>query len=80
MRQIEGMDERLADIGIDMAGQRPEPGFHRIDAFANSGEARAMDHALDRTQLFLHDMTILVHDGDRRRQITERDVIATKRL
>src|SRR3546814_2402545 len=32
VRQIERMDERLADIGVHMPGQRTEPGFDRIDA------------------------------------------------
>ena len=53
MGEIEGVHERLAHIGIDVAGQAAEPGFDRIDALADGGEARAMDDALDRPQLFV---------------------------
>jgi hypothetical protein len=33
------MDQRLADIGIDMARQTAEPSFHGVEAFADRGKA-----------------------------------------
>jgi hypothetical protein len=30
VRDVEGRDRRLTDIGVGVAGQRPEPGFHPL--------------------------------------------------
>ena len=33
VREVQGRDRRLADIGVDVAGQRAEPGLDRVHAF-----------------------------------------------
>ena len=65
------MDQRLADIGIGMAGQRRESGLDRIDAFATNGEAEPVDDTLDRADLGLDRGTIAIIGsvaGDRGRK------------
>src|SRR5690606_15553402 len=64
MREIQRMDERLADIGVDMTWERPEPGFDRIDALTDAGEAESVDDALDRADLLVCPMTIRVRNRD----------------
>src|SRR5690606_11279833 len=80
MCEIERMDERLTDIGIDLPRQRAEPGFKRVHSLANAGETEAIDDALDSTDLFLDAAAVGVHYRDCRCQIAERDMIAAKRL
>ena len=78
--EVERMDDRLADIGVDMAGQRAEPGFDRVYALADGGEAETVDDALDRADLFIRPGAIRVRHGDRRRKVAEGNVIAAERL
>ena len=47
MGEVEGMDQRLAHIGIGLAGQRRQPRFDRVDALALRREAEAIDDPLD---------------------------------
>ena len=70
------MDERLADIGVDMAGQRAEPGLDRVHALADAGEAEPVDDPLDRADLLLDPGAVGIGDGDRRGQIAEGDMPA----
>ena len=70
------MDQRLADIGVDMAGQAAEPGLHRIDAFAQAGEAQAVDDPFDGTDLLVRTMAIGVRNRDGRGEIAEGDMVA----
>ena len=65
MREIERRDRRLADIGVDMAGQRPEPGLDRVDALDHAGEVASLDDLLDQPQLLVGDADIVVPDRDR---------------
>ena len=74
------MDQRLPDIGIDMAGQRSEPGLHRVDALADAGEAQTVDDPLDDADLFPGASPIGIADGDGRCIIAESDMVAAKRL
>ena len=41
------MHQRLADIGVDVAGQGRQPGLEGIDGLADAGEPEAVDDALD---------------------------------
>src|SRR3546814_7508437 len=74
------MDEGLADIGIDLPGERAEPVLDRVDALADAGEAEPVDDALDSADLVLDAAAVLIGDGERRRQITEGDMVATQCL
>ena len=66
VREIERRDRRLADIGVDMAGQRPEPGLHRIDALRHAGEVASLNDLLDQPQFLVGDTRIVVPDRYRR--------------
>ena len=55
VREVEGRDRRLADIGIDMAGQAAEPGFERVDGLAHAGEVATLDGLLDEAQPLVGD-------------------------
>ena len=64
MGEIERGNGRLADIGVDMSGQGPEPGFDRIHAFSNHREIAALDDLLDQAELFRRKACIFVPYGD----------------
>ena len=56
MRQVEGRDRRLADIGVDMARQAAEPCLDRVDRLAHAGEVAALDGLLDEPKTLLGDV------------------------
>src|SRR3546814_1177817 len=80
MRKVQGMDQWLPDIGIDMAGQAQQPGFDRVHAFADAGEPQSVDDPLDDADLFVRTYTILVADRDGGGVVAERNMVAAKRL
>ena len=45
--EIESLDRRLANVGIDVSRQASEPGFHRVDGLADAGEVAALNGFLD---------------------------------
>ena len=61
VREIERRDRRLAHIGVDVAGQRSEPGLDRIDAFGHAGEIAALDDLLDQPELLVGDAASSSH-------------------
>src|SRR3546814_15983724 len=67
--ESEGGDRGLADIGIDMAGEAPEPGLERVDAFDRAGEVAALDDFLDEPELLGRERRIAIPDGDGRGDI-----------
>src|SRR3546814_12378845 len=48
VREVERMDDRLADVRANMAGQARQPRLDGADALANASEAEPVDDALDR--------------------------------
>ena len=78
--EIQGVDRRLPDIGVDMAGQRAEPGVDRVDRLGHGGEVAALDDLLDHPQLFSCDARVLVPDGDSRRHIGLARIVGTQLL
>ena len=60
--EIERRDRRLADIGVDMAGQATEPGLDRVDALGDAGEVAALDDFLDQPQLLVGHARIVIPD------------------
>ena len=59
-REIERRDRRLSDIGIGVAGQRPQPGLHRVDALRHAGEVASLNDFLDQPQLLIGDTGVVV--------------------
>ena len=55
VREVERRDRRLADIGVDVAGERSEPRLDGVDALAHAGEVAALDGLLDQTQALVGD-------------------------
>src|SRR3546814_3839161 len=51
MRQVQGADRRLPDIGVDMAGQAAHPRLDRVDALGDAGEVPALNDLLDQPEL-----------------------------
>ncbi len=60
VREIERGDRRLADVGVGVAGQRPQPGLHRIDTLRHAGEVASLNDFLDLAQLLVGDAGIVV--------------------
>src|SRR3546814_14324589 len=73
--EIERRNGRLADIGIDMAGEAPKPGLDPVHALDGAGEVAALDDLLGEPQLFGRDGGILVPDGERRGHIDRKSVV-----
>src|SRR3546814_15963995 len=69
--EIEGGNRRLADIGIDMARETPEPGFERVHAFDRAGEVAALDDILDEPELLGGERRIAIPYGDPRGYISD---------
>src|SRR3546814_11782854 len=80
VREVQGVDERLADVGVDMAWQAAEPGLDRVHRLADGGEAAAVDDALHRADLLGGTRAALVPDRDRSRQLAERDMVTAQLL
>ena len=51
--EIEGVHDRLAHIGVGVAGQAAEPGLDRVQGLADGDEAAPVDDALDGQQLIV---------------------------
>src|SRR3546814_9665978 len=47
VREVHGVDERLADVGVDMAWQAAAPGLDRVPRLADGGDARSEQHTAD---------------------------------
>src|SRR3546814_14225745 len=72
VREVQGVDERLADVGVDMAWQAAEPGLDRVHRLADGGEAAAVDDALHRADLLGGTRAALVPDQIGRASCRER--------
>ena len=73
--EVERRDRRLADIGVDVAGETAEPCLDRIHRLAHAGEVAALDGLLDQALAFLRDARIGIPDGDGGRDIGLADQI-----
>ena len=80
MGEIEGRDRRLADIGVDMAGQAAEPRLDRVDRLAHAGEVAALHRLLDQAQAIVGEVGVLVPDRHRRGDIGLAHQIRTQLL
>ena len=80
MGEIERRDRRLADIGVDMSGKRPEPGLDGVDRLDHAGEVAALDDLLGEPQLLVGETWIFVPDSQRRRHIGFADKIGAEIL
>ena len=65
MGDVQGRNRRLADVGIDVAGQRAQPGIDGVDGLHHAGEVASLNDLLDQAQPFVRDARILVPDRDR---------------
>lgn len=74
--EVQGMDQRLAHVGVDLPRQAAQPGFDGIHGLADAGEAEAVDHALDGAHPVLDTGAVLVPNGDGGGQMAEADMIA----
>src|SRR3546814_3543371 len=80
MREIQRVNDRLADVGIDVAWQARQPGFDRVDALADASEPETVDDAFDGAHLLFDAGAAFVSDGDRRCEVAEGNMIGTERL
>lgn len=78
MGEVQRVNDRLSDIGIGLPRQAAEPGFHGIDALADGRKAPAIDHPLDRADLLVRLMRVLVGYSDGRRDVAEGNEIVAK--
>ena len=74
------MHDRLAHVGVGVAGQAAEPGLHSVQGLADGNEAAAVDDALDRQQLVVGLLGIGVGNYDRCGEIAEGYVIGAQLL
>ena len=51
--EVQGVHDRLAHIGVGVAGQAAEPGLDGVQGLADGDEAAAVDDALDGQQLLV---------------------------
>jgi hypothetical protein len=80
MGKIEGRDRRLTDIGINVAGQAPEPRLDRVHALRDHCEVAALDHLLNEAQFLRCNIGIGVPHRHCRRNIGLTNMIGTKLL
>ena len=78
--QVEGGDQRLADVGVGVAGDRRQPGLHRVEALGDGDKAAALDHPLDQAQFLIGDPGVAVADRHGGRHIAEGDLVGTQLL
>ena len=78
--EVEGRDRRLADIGVDVAGQAAEPGLDGVHALGDAGEVAALDDLLDQPQLLVGDAGVFVPDRDGRGHIGLADQVGAELL
>ncbi len=69
MGQVQGRDWRLADVGVGVARQRPQPGVDRIDAFHHAGEVAALQGLLHLPKARIGHRWVGIPDADRRGDI-----------
>ena len=71
--QVQGRDDRPADIAVIVAGQGREPGVGGVEGLGPGDEAETVDLALDQGELFPGDVVILIPDHDHRGEHAEAD-------
>ena len=62
--KVQGGDRWLPDVGVDVAGQRPEPGIDGIDGLGHRGEVAALDHLFYKAELLFGGARIGIPNGD----------------
>ena len=80
VRDVERRDRRLTDIGVGVAGQRPQPRFDHVDRLGHAREIAALDDLLDETQLFVGAARIVIPDCDGRGDVCLSDNVRTQLL
>eukprot|EP01137_Pigoraptor_chileana_P030898 Opistho-2@17990 len=78
--EIQCADGRLADIGVDMPGQRAEPRVDDIDGLCHRGEVAALDYLLDQPELLGGDPGIVVPHRDGRGHIGLAGIVGAELL
>ena len=80
VREVQGADDRAADVGVDVPRQAPEPGVGRVEGLVLDGEAARLDDFLDPLALLRAAFEVLVPDRDGRRQVAEGDEVVAELL
>ncbi|MNJ59772.1 hypothetical protein D3C77_554700 [compost metagenome] len=80
MPQVERGDQRLADIGVGVAGDRRQPGLHRVEALDDGDETAALDHPLDTAQLLVGDLGVCIAHRHGGGHIAEGDLVGAEFL
>ena len=80
MRKVQRRDRGLANIAVDMAGQRSEPGLDRIHAFGHAGKIAALDDLFDQPQLLGGKRRFLVPHRNGRGDQREPDMVGAQLL
>src|SRR3546814_11349326 len=75
MREIQRVNDRLADVGIDVAWQARQPAFDRVDALADASEPETVDGAFDGAHLLFDAGAALASDGERSWEVAEGNII-----
>ena len=73
--EVECGDRRLADVGVDMAGQAAEPGFDGVDGFADAGEIATLNSLLDQAQFLFGGAGVFVPNRHSRSDIDFTDQV-----
>jgi hypothetical protein len=80
MGKVQRVRDRLADIGIRIAGQAPEPGLYGIQRLADGDEPMSGENALDGKQMLVDANRVVIGKKDRYGPTAEGDVIGAKFL
>ncbi len=78
--EVDRVDDRAADVGVDVARQAPEPGVGGIEGLFADGESSGLDDLFDGLQLSPSVLQVLVPDGDRGGQEAEGDEVLAELL
>ncbi|WP_367273880.1 hypothetical protein [Niveispirillum sp.] len=64
MDKVQTVNQRLADIGIDMAGQTAQPGLYGIDPLGDDSKTQPRQHPFDSGQFIVRGLRVIVPNGD----------------
>ena len=76
--EVQRGHERAAQIGIGLTRQAAEPSLHGVDVLDLADEPHPVDGAFDLADPVGQPIRVAVHQGDRRREIADRGIIAAK--
>ena len=73
--EIDGVQNRTTDVGVDMPGQSAEPGVAAVERLISADEASRLDRLLDGLHLPPCQLEVFVPDDDGGGEVAEADSV-----